>query len=107
MICTLFYLVEYAAVPRLITVSYCLNSATPHNKSCCQKAAHPEKKQCQGKNCNPGSDCCLNCPFCYVTLLPAQTKAPQQASATQEYNEWSSSYIYAYHGSCWKPPNRA
>ena len=53
------------------------------------------------------ADCCLNCPLCYVTLLPAQSKNLQQAAPPKEYNIWSSSYIYRYHASCWKPPNAA
>lgn len=53
------------------------------------------------------TDCCLNCPFCYVTLLPAQPTTPQQGGTKKDYNIWSSSYIYLYHASCWKPPNEA
>src|SRR6185437_2704136 len=108
-LCTLFYLVEYTAVPRILAQSSaaCSNPSAPHTETCCHRPSKPEERQCPGKRCNPLADCCLNCPFCYVTLLPAQSPTQQQERKKTEYNLWSSSYIYLYHASCWKPPSAA
>src|ERR1700722_5023471 len=73
-LCVLLYLVEFAAVPR--TMEACSPAAVADCSSgggCCH-AAKPvaSRQQCPKplKGCNTGADCCLNCPLCYVMLLP-------------------------------------
>lgn len=94
-LCTLFYLVEYAATPR----------AMAHRvHECCQERTAKGKPV---KGCNPMNDCCLNCPLCYVMLLPASPERVAIAATVREYFAPSSTYVYLYHASCWKPPNAA
>jgi hypothetical protein len=93
----LFYLVEYAVTPRIM--------AAAHNTdTCCHK-----KNQCPKpeKGCNPTTDCCLNCPMCYVTLLPTSPGRIGVQKPAQEYAVWRSSYVYLFQATCWKPPNAA
>jgi hypothetical protein len=101
-LCTLFYLVEYASVPRLMA---------GHDKSsCCHHSVNKEKKgQCPGssRGCYPTADCSLNCPLCYVTVLTASQIQASPETIAREYAVWTSSYVYRFHASCWKPPNAA
>jgi len=83
-----------------------------HNASpvCAHQSMDPGAKgQCPKpfKGCNPATSCCLNCPLCYVTVLPLAPEKSQEQRITTEYNVWSASYVYLYHTSCWKPPNQA
>jgi hypothetical protein len=135
-LCTLMYMVEYAATPRIMEVA-CAGGmvAAQGAHSCCDGMAQGEKcgrgmqagecngaaggKKCdqamragkkgQGpsKGCNPAADCCLNCPLCYVMVLPASPATDGITTVQQEYAVWTSSYVYLYHSSCWKPPNAA
>jgi hypothetical protein len=112
-LCTLFYLVEYAATPRMMMDMSSRAAATPHcNGDCChdaRQAGAGEHEQCPkpSKGANPAADCCLNCPMCYVTLLPASLAPLEVQPAMRQYGVWQSSYGYLYHASCWKPPNAA
>ncbi|HWB93970.1 MAG TPA: hypothetical protein VG605_19080 [Puia sp.] len=59
------------------------------------------------KGCSPTSDCCLNCPLCFQMLLPVSAERTGVGAVSVEYPEWTSSYVYLYFASCWKPPNMA
>jgi hypothetical protein len=59
----------------------------------------------EGKKGAMAVNCCLNCPLCYVTVLDLGVATPKTQPATLEYPAYVSSYLYAYHASCWKPPN--
>ena len=142
-LCTLLYLAEFAAVPRMMEL--CLSGAAmpcssdaaqaaPASGDCCHRATpagkngqSPEKEQCpekkqsptkdqcpkkgqcpkQSKGCNSGADCCLNCPLCYVMLLPVSPERAGIVTGVREYGVWHTAYLYHYHASCWKPPNQA
>ena len=53
-------------------------------------------------------DCCINCPFCYITELPATTAGFAPWSfITCNYPIYNTSYDYLYSTSTWKPPNAA
>ena len=144
-LCTLLYLAEFAAVPRMMelclsgaampcsstAMTACAPSAattTPASDDCCHRATpagkngqslekkqSPNKEQCpkkgqcpkQSKGCNSGADCCLNCPLCYVMLLPVSPERAGIATGVREYGVWHTAYLYHYHASCWKPPNQA
>jgi len=103
-ICTLFYLVEYAATPRLMADIASRMEAMAHS-GCgeCAKGKCPKSS----KECNPTSDCCLSCPMCFVMLLPTPIKHSDPVTVSLEYPVWTSSYAYQYCVSCWKPPNAA
>jgi len=124
------YMVEYAAAPRIMEVACASGTMVAQGAhSCCDEAAQgekcergmqagachdamrPEKKE-QGhgpaKGCNPtAADCCLNCPLCYVMVLPTHPEKTQVDAVRREYIVWNSSYVYLYHTFCWKPPNAA
>ena len=165
-LCTLLYLAEFAAVPRMMEL--CLSgaampgsstamtscapsavqagattacssgaivagspgaaTATPAGGDCCHRATpagkngqspekkqSPNKEQCpkkgqcpkQSKGCNSGADCCLNCPLCYVMILPVSPERAGTVIRAREYGVWRDPYLYHYHASCWKPPNQA
>jgi hypothetical protein len=131
-LCTLLYLAEIAAVPR--TMELCMSgaaagsssattactsgaaTASPAGGSCCHRAMPagkkgqcPKKEQCPkpSKGCNSGADCCLNCPLCYVMLLPVSAERAGMVTGAREYGVWHAAYLYHYHASCWKPPNQA
>jgi hypothetical protein len=101
-ICVLIYLVEFAAVPR--TRAAC-SPERAANGDCC----HQGKEQCPKplKGCNAGADCCLNCPLCFVMLLPVSADRAAAIAGAREYGVWHTAYLYHYHASCWKPPNQA
>ena len=144
-LCTLLYLAEFAAVPRMMelclsgaampgsstAMTACASSAattTPAGGDCCHRATpagkngqspekgqSPNKEQCpkkgqcpkQSKGCNSGADCCLNCPLCYIMLLPLSPERAGIVTGAREYGVWHTAYLYHYHASCWKPPNQA
>lgn len=144
-LCTLLYLAEFAAVPRMMelclsgaampgsstAMTACAPSAattTPAGGDCCHRATPagkngqspekgqspnreqcPKKGQCpkQSKGCNSGADCCLNCPLCYVMILPVSPERAGTVIRAREYGVWRDPYLYHYHASCWKPPNQA
>ena len=150
-LCTLLYLAEFAAVPRMMelclsgaampcsstAMTACAPSAattTPAGGDCCHRATPagkkeqwPKKEQCpekeqsptkdqcqkkeqcpkQSKGCNSAADCCLNCPLCYVMLLPVSPERAGIVTGVREYGVWHTAYLYHYHASCWKPPNQA
>lgn len=105
---TLVYFVEYAVTPRMMAAMTPVSECAAHSSGgdCCHGAV---KGRCPKptKGCNPTSDCCLNCPLCFVMLLPAGVERGEAATVSLEYPEWASSYLYLYHASCWKPPNAA
>ena len=61
----------------------------------------------QKQSDKPTTDCCLNCPLCYVMLMPASLERIGAPVVLREYGVWTSSYVYLYQASCWKPPNAA
>jgi len=106
-LCTLLYLVEFAAVPRACST---VATATAADGGCCHRAKPAAtKEECPKplKGCNAGADCCLNCPLCYVVLLPVSVDRAEEVAGAREYGDWRATYVYHYHASCWKPPNQA
>ncbi|WP_188937109.1 hypothetical protein [Puia dinghuensis] len=56
----------------------------------------------------PQPDCYLNCPLCFVMVLPASDVDQPIASVfNRVYPVYIDSYAYSYHASAWKPPNEA
>ncbi|HXB08554.1 MAG TPA: hypothetical protein VNW04_15590 [Puia sp.] len=90
--------------------SNCMKAEAQAPGKCCHQemggdnSGHCPKPE---KGCNPQADCCLNCPLCYVVVLPGSAEPVQLEVASREYATWISSYGYLYHASCWKPPNAA
>jgi hypothetical protein len=108
-LCTVCYLAEWVATPRMMAVA-CRPVAEAHAApTCCHGAGQAEKKECPkpGKGCNPAADCCLNCPMCFVMVVPALVTGVEEQGVSTEYPVLSSSYAYSYYASCWKPPNAA
>jgi hypothetical protein len=95
---------EYAATPRMMVEVASRMEATAHS-GCggCAKGKCPKSS----KECKPASDCCVNCPMCYVTLLPVTIGHSGPVFVSVEYPAWASSYSFQYSISCWKPPNAA
>jgi hypothetical protein len=104
-LCTLFYWVEYTAAPRMMTPSPATPQATTH--ACCHGQTGAQKQCPKEKGCTPTSEGCFNCPFCYTAILPALSQHVNAKQPAPEYNIWTSSYVYTYPSSCWKPPNAA
>jgi hypothetical protein len=76
-------------------------------RDCCQHAKK-EGGQCPqpSKERNAKTDCCMNCPLCYVMLLPAVAGLAAIKPDKRLYVSFESSYQYTFYCSSWKPPNQ-
>ena len=110
-LCTLFYLVEYVSMPRMMVGMATQMAAVTHQEgSCCQGSGGSTKHATcpkSTKDCKSTTDCCVNCPMCYVTIMPASADHLVLSATTIHYAEWHSSYLYQYQSDSWKPPNAA
>lgn len=107
LLCLLVYIFELAVVP-----AYC--QPEPKKESQCNRS---QTSNCSGKASNSScpkpaeekcntTDCCLNCPLCYLMLVPATTMPGEISSpAKKMYNHYSPSYFFIYYAGIWKPPN--
>lgn len=101
--CFLVYIMELAALP-----VYCM--PVPEKKSdcassCTRKAADSPCKK-PPKDCSNTSNCCVNCPLCYVmTITSAAMPGKSSGTVKREYPHYQSNYLFIYYTTAWKPPN--
>jgi hypothetical protein len=73
--------------------------------SSCKKANTPCGKPAKKCN-NEMADCCVNCPLCYVMIMPgAAMPAKSPGIVKKEYSPYLSSYVYIHCATSWKPPD--
>ncbi|MFD2887798.1 hypothetical protein [Chitinophaga cymbidii] len=102
--CLSSYITELAAL-----AAYCLpvsEKVSPYAakrrcSSACGKPEQEEKDKTESQR-----DCYLNCPLCYVmTLTSVALPGKVSTLAKREYTLYSSSYIFIFCSTTWKPPN--
>lgn len=98
------YLTELATLP-----AYCMpvseaTSPLATEMQCGSTCGTPEQEK--KDNTENQRDCFLNCPLCYVMTLTSVT-LPDKATIglKKEYTLYSSSYIFIFCTTTWKPPN--
>lgn len=117
-VCAVAYLAEWLAMPgRMGTPAAASSELCPGKEiraekpMCCQKAVNGTVHSgCPkpGKGCNEVPNCCLDCPLCYLTILPfAQEETGPAAIGKKLYPVFRETCAYGYHADAWKPPNTA
>jgi hypothetical protein len=103
------YLGEWTAMPGRLVMTAPKTCSSP--KTCfARDMKDVDHSQCprQGKENNEAANCCLNCPLCYMTILPCDQEAGDPVMMVKKlYPIYQSTYVYGYHADAWKPPNRA
>lgn len=102
------YFVELTALPVYCKPLSEKESSTVQKtkSSCCRKKARTCEKPTQSKECNTAGNCISNCPLCYVTTL-SDVSLPSGSNnpIKRAYPSYTSSYLFIYYPSSWKPPN--
>ena len=106
--CLMVYIMELAALP-----VYCMpiekaasTCAGKTESSCSSKTAESPCKKPAKEGCSNTSDCCLNCPLCYVmTIAGVAMPGKSSGAVKKEYPHYQSNYIFIYCSTTWKPPN--
>ena len=94
----LAYVGGWLAMPARMVIS--------SEKTCCAGAM----KNCPKKEKRGATTayCCLDCPLCYVTVMPSPNEANAPAPGIKKvYPSYQSIYKDGYHADAWKPPATA
>jgi len=76
---------------------------TPSEKTCCAGATKncPKKE----KGGTAAANCCLDCPLCYVTVMPCRNEVAGPVLLVKKvYPSYQSIFKDGYPADAWKPP---